>query len=85
MTFEQQITQLLAQPGVLVIISFWVIFWKGLALWKSAGKKQLAWFIILLIINTIGILEIVYIFYLNRWDIDKGRLLKFLEKKTKKT
>jgi len=37
--------------------------------------------IILLLVNTLGLLEIAYIFYLNRWDIDKGRLLKFLEKK----
>jgi len=37
--------------------------------------------IILLLVNTLGLLEIAYIFWLNRWDIDKGRLLKFLEKK----
>lgn len=41
----------------------WSIFWKGLALWKSANLKQRNWFIGVLILNTIGILEISYLFY----------------------
>lgn len=55
-----------------------------MALWKSANNKHLVWFSILMIVNTLGILEIAYIFYLNRWDIDRGRILKFLEEKFKK-
>jgi len=60
-------------------------FWKAWALWKSANKRQLFWFILLLLINTLGLLEIAYIFYLNRWDIDKGKLLALLEKKYPKS
>ena len=40
----------------------WSLFWKGWALWLAARKGQKPWFIALLIINTVGILEIVYIF-----------------------
>lgn len=69
---------------VLILLSFWALFWKGWALWKASQKRQLLWFVILLIFNTLGLLEIAYIFYLNRWDLDKGRLLNFLEKKFKK-
>jgi hypothetical protein len=36
--------------------------WKGVALWRAAGNKQLVWFICLLIFNTLAILEIIYIF-----------------------
>jgi hypothetical protein len=36
--------------------------WKGVALWRAARNKQLAWFICLLIFNTLAILEIIYIF-----------------------
>lgn len=49
-------------PAVLLIITVWSLFWKGLALWHSSRRKQPWWFVILLIVNTIGILEIIYLF-----------------------
>ena len=49
-------------PVVIVILALWEIPWKGVALWKAARNKDLAWFIILMIFNTIGILEILYIY-----------------------
>ena len=47
--------------GLLVLI-VWSIFWKGLALWHSGRRGQEWWFLILLLINTLGILEIIYLF-----------------------
>ncbi len=44
----------------------WVLPWKGVALWKAAGNKQKKWFIALLIVNTLALLEIVYIFYFSK-------------------
>lgn len=57
-----QIPQLPAY--VIFILFFWSIFWKGLALWKSAKFDQRNWFIAILILNgtTLGILEIIYLF-----------------------
>ena len=46
----------------LLIAMLWSFFWKGLALWHSAQRKQPWWFLILLIVNTMGILEIIYLF-----------------------
>jgi hypothetical protein len=46
----------------LIILIIWSLFWKGLALWRAGKNNHLAWFIILLIVNTAGILEILYIF-----------------------
>jgi len=77
------INSMILRPQFYIIFLLWTVIWKGLALWKSARNKHLIWFILLLIINTAGIFEILYIFFLNRWDIDNGRLLKFLEKKFK--
>ena len=74
----------LSQPQFYLPFLIWSLIWKGYALWKSAGKKQLIWFVILMVINTSGLLEIAYIFFLNKWDIDNGKTLKFLEKKFKK-
>ncbi len=45
-----------------IIILAWSYIWKLLALWKSARKGSVVWFIILALVNTIGILEILYIF-----------------------
>lgn len=44
------------------IFIVWSLVWKGLALWKAAKAGSKPWFIILLVLNTIGILEIIYIF-----------------------
>lgn len=53
---------LLTHPWVLYLILLWTIPWKAVALWKSARANQMWWFIFLLIINTLGLLEILYIF-----------------------
>lgn len=51
--------------AILIIIA-WTLPWKGVALWKSARNDQLAWFIVLLLVNTLGILEILYIFFFQK-------------------
>ncbi|KKR48766.1 MAG: Membrane protein [Candidatus Magasanikbacteria bacterium GW2011_GWC2_40_17] len=48
--------------GLLVPLMLWSLFWKAWALWLAARKGQKIWFGALLIFNTVGILEIVYIF-----------------------
>jgi len=57
---------------IVVVISIWALVWKGLALWKSSQKKSIPWFIILLVINTVGILEILYIFVFSKISL-KGK------------
>ncbi len=44
------------------LIFIWTIFWKIIALWNAAKRHEKWWFIALAVINTLGILEIVYIF-----------------------
>jgi hypothetical protein len=44
------------------IVLLWSLFWKGLALWHSGRKGNARWFILLLLVNTLGILEIIYLF-----------------------
>ncbi|PIS14133.1 hypothetical protein COT65_00545 [Candidatus Shapirobacteria bacterium CG09_land_8_20_14_0_10_47_13] len=75
------LNQILSRPEFFLVILAWSIFWKGMALWKSARHGHLVWFITLLVVNTLGLLEIAYVFYLHRWDIDGGKLLAFLHKK----
>lgn len=49
-------------PTVLMLLALWSIFWKGLSLWHSGRRGQAWWFAILLVVNTLGLLEIVYLF-----------------------
>jgi len=53
--------------GAVLVFAFliWSFAWKGIALWKSAGNKSKVWFVVLLILNTLGILEILYIFWFS--------------------
>lgn len=46
-----------------IILAIWELVWKGVALWKAGKNRQAGWFIAMLILNTAGILEIVYIVF----------------------
>ena len=55
------IQQSLTNPMIMYPLLIWSIFWKGLALWRSARMNHKGWFIALLVINTVGIFEIIYL------------------------
>tara|TARA_Y100000310_G_C20613144_1_gene779120 strand:- start:956 stop:1201 length:246 start_codon:yes stop_codon:yes gene_type:complete len=44
----------------------WTLPWKGYALWKAARRKESGWFILLFLVNTLAILEIIYIFWVAK-------------------
>ncbi|MEW6141872.1 MAG: DUF5652 family protein [Chloroflexota bacterium] len=44
----------------------WSMVWKGIALWKAGRNGQLGWYVAMFIVNTAGILEILYIFIFGR-------------------
>jgi len=44
----------------------WDAVWKGIALWKSAKNNQLKWFIAIFLLNTVGILPIVYLKFFQK-------------------
>jgi hypothetical protein len=46
--------------GVITMI-LWELIWKGLALYRAGKKQQPIWFVLLLIINSVGILPIIYL------------------------
>ena len=48
------------------LLIIWSIIWKGLALWKAARRGSKPWFVALLVINTAGILEILYLFVFSK-------------------
>lgn len=48
------------------ILVIWTLFWKGMALWKSAKDNDKIWFVVLLVLNTAGILDILYLFVFSK-------------------
>jgi len=71
------LTDIASQLGVplwlFAIIFVWIIVWKLLALWKSARNNHIAWFLIIAVINTIGILEILYIYVFSKMGIKEKK------------
>ncbi len=63
MTLEQILTN---NPWIIVLFILWVLPWKGVALWKAAKNGDKKWFIVLLVLNTLAILEILYIFIFGK-------------------
>ena len=53
-------------PFWIALAIIWTLVWKGLALWRSAELRQKWWFISILFINTLGILEIIYLFFVAK-------------------
>lgn len=51
---------------ILILLIPWSFVWKGWALWKSARLNSKVWFIVLLLVNTLGILEILYIYVFSQ-------------------
>lgn len=51
---------------IVVLVALWSIYWKGRSLWKAARLGHLGWFIALLLINTAGILDILYIYIFSK-------------------
>ena len=61
---------------IITFLVLWTLIWKGFALWTSARKGSKAWFILLLIINTFGILEIIYIYLIAKKSEENEKLME---------
>ncbi len=51
---------------VIVLLSIWSVVWKGFALYRAGANRSPGWFVCLLIFNTLGILEILYLFVFGK-------------------
>ena len=57
--------------SLILVAVVWTLFWKGLAMWHAARRKESAWFVILLLFNTLGILDMAYLFGIAKIKSDK--------------
>lgn len=59
---------------ITIILVLWAIPWKVYAVWTAVKHNHKKWFVALIILNTLGILEIFYIFRVakKKWiDVKK--------------
>lgn len=81
-------------PWIIAIILIWTLPWKAAALWRSARRGHLGWFFTILILNTLAILDILYIFFFSgpsakekndqQDEVRQAKLQRFREQQTKK-
>jgi hypothetical protein len=62
---------LYALTPALPFLILWEGFWKGLALWHSGRRGQSIWFVVLIVVNSVGILPIIYLFAVARLKLNE--------------
>jgi hypothetical protein len=71
--------------SIFAVLLAWTLIWKGLALWRSARSNQLYWFLFFVApINTVGILEITYLFFFAKKKIKIEEITEWLKKRFNK-
>lgn len=71
--------------GLFIVALVWNVIWKGIAWWTAARKNHPFWFVLFFIINTMGILEILYFFVFSKMDFSNFQAKNSApEKKVKK-
>jgi len=75
----------------LLVIAAWTLIWNGLGLWQAAKNKQKVWFIVILVLNTIGLLPIIYLIWFkpreanNRKEANNQKTTLINRRVTKRT
>ena len=49
-----------------VLLGIWELLWKGKALWRAGKNNQSYWFIAILLINSVGVLSILYLLFFQK-------------------
>ncbi len=73
----------MAVPIWVYPVLIWTIVWKAIGAWKAARKEHLVWFVSFFIINTVGILPIIYIFFFQHYKFS-NKVRKKITKRYKK-
>ena len=52
--------------ALLMALVTWSLAWKGASLWRAAKNDSKPWFVALLAVNSLGVLDAIYIFGVHR-------------------
>lgn len=56
---------------LIIIIGIWEMIWKFMAMWRASKNNSVIWFVVLGILNTLGILSILYIYVFGKKKVPK--------------
>jgi len=56
----ESLTAFVGSPWFYLLL-IWDLAWRGIALWKAGRNNHLTWFVFLFVVNSIGILPIIYL------------------------
>lgn len=68
-----------------VVIIFWSLAWKCYSAWLAANRREKKWFVALVVFNTVGILDMIYVFFIakKKWsDVTSSGKRLFAKKPT---
>ena len=57
----------------IIVISIWDIFWKATAAWKASKRGSKMWFVVLIVLNTAGILPIIYLLCIKKKKVKQDQ------------
>lgn len=60
---------------IVILAVIWTLPWKAVAIWKAARNGHMIWFAVLLVVNTLAIMEIIYIFvFSKKRKVEPGKI-----------
>ncbi len=68
---------------LMIVVAIWDGIWKLIAMWKAATKRKVAWFVVLALFNTAGILPILYVYVFSKMKLDSKKAGNKKEKTSK--
>ncbi len=65
---------------ILALIILWSISWKCYSVWTASKNNHKKWFVALVIFNTLGILDMIYVFGIakKKWSEIKKTFLRVM-------
>lgn len=66
--FRTFFSQPLVTTIMFLVVMVWEFAWRGFGLWKASKNNQRNWFIAMLVVNSIGVLPIIYLKFFSKKD-----------------
>ena len=60
------VLSIIGMTTLIAILIIWTLVWKCLALWRAARSGAKIWFVVLLLVNTVGLLDLLYYFFIHK-------------------
>ena len=76
-------SELVGSPILLLTLYIWSLIIKGIALWRASHLGQKNWFVAILVLNTIGVIELVYLFKFAKKPLTFKEIRSWMPSKNK--